>query len=31
MSLQGPALQSTAEAELSPTAWRATVQRPKPR
>ena len=27
MSLQGPALQSVAEAELSPTAWRATVQR----
>lgn len=27
LSLQGPALQGTAEAELSPSAWRATVQR----
>ena len=27
LSLQGPALQGTAQAELAPTAWRATVQR----
>ncbi len=27
LSLQGPALQGTADAELSPTGWRATVQR----
>lgn len=27
LSLQGPALQGTARAELSPAAWRATVQR----